>query len=139
MKGYCEGLVMLHYATALGLEPMERFESKSAKERIVSERVQNLIGQDTTFHYGPNDELVGFFIILLTRFLTRDQGKKSNLTHECIAQMCINFYYGSAGGNIVLARCFPADFKHTVPEYAIAIVATCVSRSYILDFCLTFS
>jgi hypothetical protein len=71
--------------------------------------------------------------------LTRDQGKKSNLTHECIAQMCINFYYGSAGGNFVLARCFPADFKHTVPEYAIAIVATCVSRSDILDFCLTFS
>ena len=62
MKGYCEGLVMLHYATALGLEPTERFETKSAKERIVSERVQNLIGQDTTtFHYGPNDELVGFF------------------------------------------------------------------------------
>ena len=71
-------------------------------------------------------------------FLTQDQGKRSNLMHECIAQMCINFYYGSAGGSVVLARRFPADFKHTVPEYAIAIVATCVSHSDILYFCLTF-
>ena len=139
MKNYCEGLVMLHYATALGLEPTENFDSKGIKERTVSERVRNLIDGDTsTFHYGPNDELVSFFIILLTSFLTQDQGKKSNLTHECIAQLCINFYYGSAGGSVVLARCFPTDFKRTVPEHAIAMAATCVSRSDILDFCLIF-
>ena len=41
--------------------------------------------------------------------------------------MCINFYYGSAGGTDILARCFSADFKDTIPEHAVAIVATCVS------------
>ena len=88
MKGYCEGLVMLHYATALGLEPTERFDSKGAKERTVSERVRNLIGDDaTTFHYGPNDELVGFFVILMTRFLHKIRAKEviscMNALHKC--------------------------------------------------------
>jgi hypothetical protein len=47
--------------------------------------------------------------------------------HECIAQLCVNFYYGSAGGSAALARIFPADFKDSVPENAVAMAATCVS------------
>jgi hypothetical protein len=59
MKGYCQGFVMLHYSTALGLDPTETFVSQSNKEQIVSERVRGLIGEGTTtFHFGPNDDLV---------------------------------------------------------------------------------
>jgi hypothetical protein len=58
--------------------------------------------------------------------------------HECIAQVCINFYYGTAGGLAILARHFLSDFKNSVPEYAVAIVATCVSYFNIPSFYSTF-
>ncbi len=48
--------------------------------------------------------------------------------HECIVQLCIDFYYDSAGGTKILARLFPEDFEHRVPERAVALAATCVSR-----------
>lgn len=53
--------------------------------------------------------------------------------HECIAQLCIDFYYNLAGGKRFLARQFPEDFQHRVPERAVALAATCVSRKFLLD------
>lgn len=47
--------------------------------------------------------------------------------HECIAQLCVNFYYGSAGGNDPLARRYREDFKNEIPEHAVVMAATCVS------------
>ena len=62
MKNYCSGLVMLHYSKALGLEPTERFPNQGVKERLVTERVRELIGEETaTFHFGPDDELASLF------------------------------------------------------------------------------
>jgi Domain of unknown function (DUF6532) len=47
--------------------------------------------------------------------------------HPCVKQVCVNFFYGSGGGEDVLARRFPDDFNHAVPEHAVAVAATCVS------------
>ena len=47
--------------------------------------------------------------------------------HDCIAQLCVQFYYGIAGGGDILARRFPENFRNAIPEYAVALAATCVS------------
>ena len=44
-----------------------------------------------------------------------------------IAALCIEFYYGSAGGKELLAKLFPDDFSTIVPEHAVAAIITCVS------------
>ena len=49
--------------------------------------------------------------------------------HECIAQLCVNFYYGSAGGKDPLARRYRPDFKDSIPEHAVIMAATCVSNT----------
>jgi hypothetical protein len=54
--------------------------------------------------------------------------------HECIAHLCIDFYYDLAGGTKILARLFAEDFKHKVPEHAIALAATCVSNLFNAGF-----
>ena len=51
--------------------------------------------------------------------------------HECIAQLCIDFYYDLAGGTKILGRFYTKEFKHRVPERAVALVATCVSRTFL--------
>ena len=59
MKIYCQGLVTHHYASALGMDPNERFETQAAREVAIADRVSKLIGTNsTTFHFGPNDENV---------------------------------------------------------------------------------
>lgn len=47
--------------------------------------------------------------------------------HECIAQLCVDFYYDLSGGTKILARTFSEDFQRRVPERAVALAATCVS------------
>jgi hypothetical protein len=54
--------------------------------------------------------------------------------HECIAHLCIDFYYDLAGGTKVLARLFAEGFKRKVPERAIDLAATCVSKIFIAGF-----
>jgi len=51
--------------------------------------------------------------------------------HECIAQLCIDFYYDLAGGTKILGRFYTEEFKHRVPERAVALAATCVSRIFL--------
>ena len=50
-----------------------------------------------------------------------------NLEHPGIAALCIEFFYGSAGGKEPLAKLFPEDFSTIVPEHAVAAVMACVS------------
>jgi hypothetical protein len=77
MKNYAVGLVMLHYAAALGLDPMEHFRSQSHKGKIVSERVQGLIGDETqTYHFGPDDERVNFHQVCIFLLLDQCSGEK---------------------------------------------------------------
>jgi hypothetical protein len=65
MKTYCRGLVKRYYASALGMDSSENFRSPEDRERSIATRIKGLIGEDsTTFHFGPDDELVG-----VTKFL----------------------------------------------------------------------
>jgi hypothetical protein len=53
------------YASALGMDPSEHFGSPEARERAVATRIKDLIGEDsTTFHFGPNDDLVSVIYYL---------------------------------------------------------------------------
>jgi Domain of unknown function (DUF6532) len=61
-----------------------------------------------------------------------DQGKKTNLTHPCIGALCVQFYYGSAGGKYPLAKAFPEDFRTSIPEHAVAVAMTTVNTSVTL-------
>jgi hypothetical protein len=59
MKTYCRGLVKHHYASALGMDPSEHFRSPEDREQVIASRIKGLIGEDsTTYHFGPNDDLV---------------------------------------------------------------------------------
>jgi hypothetical protein len=59
MKTYCKGLIMHHYASALGQDPTEQFESPEARQEAIADRICKLIGNNTsTFHFGPDDNLV---------------------------------------------------------------------------------
>ena len=44
--------------------------------------------------------------------------------HPCIRQTCLDFYYES--GRDTLANDNLEAFKDSIPEHAVAIVATCV-------------
>ena len=44
-----------------------------------------------------------------------------------MAALCIEFFYGSAGGKEPLAKLFPEDFSTIVPEHAVAAVMACLS------------
>jgi hypothetical protein len=47
------------------MDPSEHFASPEDREQTVAIRIKGLIGEDsTTFHFGPNDELVS-----VTKFL----------------------------------------------------------------------
>lgn len=59
------------------------------------------------------------------------------MEHPGIAALCIEFYYGSAGGKEPLAKLFPDDFSTIVPEHAVAAIMTCVSIG--LSFLYPFS
>ena len=50
--------------------------------------------------------------------------------HECIAQLCVNFYYGHPGGKEPLARRYREEFRRSVPEHAVAMAATCASKFF---------
>ncbi|KAJ3575439.1 hypothetical protein NP233_g1107 [Leucocoprinus birnbaumii] len=53
-------------------------------------------------------------------------GRRGNLNHPAIARLCIEFYYNPKFSPSALAQLFPNDFKHEVPERAVALVATAV-------------
>ena len=46
------------------------------------------------------------------------------MMHPCIRQTCLDFYYES--GRDALANDNLEAFKDSIPEHAVAIVATCV-------------
>jgi len=48
------------------------------------------------------------------------------MMHPCIRQTCLDFYYGSSQDAHTLARDNFEMFKDSIPEHAVAIVATCV-------------
>lgn len=52
------------------------------------------------------------------------------MAHPCIKALCIGFYYHGCGKpRKSVAYAFRDDFKTSVPEYAVALAATCVSIS----------
>ena len=50
------------------------------------------------------------------------------MTHSAIGELCVQFYYS---GPKSLASYFPADFRHAVPEHAVALVITCARNFHI--------
>jgi hypothetical protein len=69
-----------------------------------------------------------FLLLYSSPFNFWFKGKKTNLTHPGIAALCIDFYYGSAGGKVPLAKLFPNDFSTIIPEHAVVVAMTCVSN-----------
>jgi hypothetical protein len=50
------------------------------------------------------------------------------MAHPCIKALCIGMYYHEGGKpRKSVAYAFREDFKTSVPEYAVALAATCVS------------
>ena len=67
MKAYCEGLIIHHYASALGQDSTEYFESSDTRQEAITDRIRKLIGNNTTtFHFGPDDNLVSLAYIILS-------------------------------------------------------------------------
>lgn len=47
------------------MDPSEHFESSDAREQVVKTRIRDLIDEDsTTYHFGPDDDLVGLMKFL---------------------------------------------------------------------------
>ena len=62
------------------------------------------------------------------------QGKRGNFCHPCIRALCVEFFYGPAGGKEPLAKLFPEDFSTSIPEHAVAAAMTCVSLYQVSHF-----
>ena len=135
MKDYCWKMFLQYYGDALGLN--DDHEGQLAHYQNISYNVTQLIGKASKFHYGPVDSFVSYFYSKFQSFWLLDQGKKTNLTHPCIGALCVQFYYGSAGGKYPLAKAFPEDFRTSIPEHAVAVAMTTVNTSVTLFAKLT--
>ncbi|RDB30299.1 hypothetical protein Hypma_007133 [Hypsizygus marmoreus] len=54
-----------------------------------------------------------------------NNNKTNNLSHSCIEELCIQFFYVNKNG---LARLFPDDFKEQIPDHAVAIVMASIQN-----------
>ena len=87
--------------------------------------------KDGLFLWGREDENMSiFFFVLLFFFihvLWHLKGRCKNLAHPAIPTIIHEFFHTDKD---CLAALFCNDFEHTVPDYAIALVVTCVSMPF---------
>ncbi|KAJ3515845.1 hypothetical protein NLJ89_g1505 [Agrocybe chaxingu] len=89
------------------------FEGGNQNElyQIVMAKVNALLGKTSPYLHGGKDE----------------QGRTNNLAHPCLKRLCIQFFYGD--GTDSLAHLFPAEFKDSIPEHAVAVAAACIHNA----------
>ena len=87
--------------------------------------------KDGLFLWGGEDENMSFFFFCFTIFFIHVllclKGRCKNLAHPAIPTIIHEFFYTDKD---CLAALFCNNFKHTVPDHAIALVITCVSMPF---------
>lgn len=90
---------------------------------LIQQQIEELIGKKSLFHLGKPDALVCQSLPCTFHYSMCFENKSSNVMHECIKDVCIEFYYRT-GAN-ALAR-ESDEFRDSVPEHAVALVVACV-------------
>jgi len=54
MRTYCRTIIKQFYSSAFVFD--EVFENQIGEQREIANRIEELIGKDTKFHFGPDDE-----------------------------------------------------------------------------------
>ncbi|KAF9007141.1 hypothetical protein BDQ17DRAFT_1423212 [Cyathus striatus] len=103
-------MVTEHYSSALS--PEMEYGNQQAEYDMVMRNVRNLLDGGAFMHSGRDN-----------------QNKVDNLGHKCIKKFCIEFFYGTkVGKESPLAEYFKEDFSESIPEYAMALVITCITN-----------
>ncbi|KAF8812145.1 hypothetical protein BYT27DRAFT_7207910 [Phlegmacium glaucopus] len=86
------------------LDPPDEFQSQRDLQYVVEQNIGDLLAGGKFLMNGKDDA-----------------GRTNNLAHPCIRDICIKFFYT---GKNALARTFPDDFRNSIPDHVIALVAT---------------
>lgn len=118
------------------LEPAEGLDCQNQQQLydLVANNVQKLIKRGHYYTDG-RDKNVSLFMHLCSYCQHLPQGRTNNLSHPCIGKLCVKFYYENSNG---LARKCRDDFKHEVPERAVALIITVVCSTPLKKLCLIF-
>ncbi|PPQ94621.1 hypothetical protein CVT25_011080, partial [Psilocybe cyanescens] len=130
MKQLCRQLVMLHYVDVLTYAGPTIPQQKHL-EVVISRQVHAVLQPNCLFLVGPPNTEVHAVLQPNCLFLVGPpntefssvKGKRANISHPCIQNLILQFYYNRDNG---IAKSFPDQFKDMVPDGAIALVMTCV-------------
>jgi WD40 repeat protein len=122
MKTMGRNIVQAKYSHAFDVDGFEG-GNQLEEYTIIAEKVKRLL-KGGAFHFGGTDKNVRAWPYPKDyELISSLQGKTNNISHPCIAEFIIQFYYR---GDNALAKFFPDDFKDAVPDHAVALVLTCV-------------